>query len=307
MAFHRCVAHRLATEEFICVREPRPDFIIIGAMKCATSTLHEQLALQPGFFMSTPKEPNFFSDDDCFARGLDWYRGLFAEAPEGSIRGESSTHYTKLPTHPRTVERLLATGWDCRFIYVMRHPVDRLVSHYIHEWTQRVMRRDINEELTLHPELVDYGRYAYQLRPWLDAFGKDRVLPVFFEALQSMPQAELDRVAAFLGCGNSLTWREMPAQNVSAERMRKSPLRDALVNNRVLALIRRMLVPSGVREWVKGLWTMKQRPSLSGENLADITARFDEDLRELSELLGVRLDCAGFKSVATQGSPDWRK
>ena len=89
------------------MREPRPDFIIIGAMKCATSTLHEQLALQPGFFMSTPKEPNFFSDDDCFARGLDWYRGLFAEAPEGSIRGESSTHYTKLPTHPRTVERLL--------------------------------------------------------------------------------------------------------------------------------------------------------------------------------------------------------
>lgn len=289
------------------MREPRPDFIIIGAMKCATSTLHEQLALQPGFFMSTPKEPNFFSDDDCFARGLDWYRGLFAEAPEGSIRGESSTHYTKLPTHPRTVERLLATGWDCRFIYVMRHPVDRLVSHYIHEWTQRVMRRDINEELTLHPELVDYGRYAYQLRPWLDVFGKDRVLPVFFEALQARPQAELDRIAAFLGCGNSLTWREMPAQNVSAERMRKSPLRDALVNNRVLSLIRRMLVPPGVRKWIKALWTMKQRPSLSGENLADITARFDEDLRELSELLGVRLDCSGFKSVAVQGSPDWRK
>ena len=289
------------------MREPRPGFIIIGAMKCATSTLHEQLALQPGFFMSTPKEPNFFSDDDCFARGLDWYRGLFAEAPEGSVRGESSTHYTKLPTHPRTVERLLATGWDCRFIYVMRHPVDRLVSHYIHEWTQRVMRRDINEELTLHPELVDYGRYAYQLRPWLDAFGKDRVLPVFFEALQARPQAELDRIAAFLGCGNSLTWREMPAQNVSAERMRKSPLRDALVNNRVLSLIRRMLVPSGVREWIKGLWTMKQRPSLSGENLAEITRRFDEDLRELGDLLGLRLDCAGFKSVATQGSPDWRK
>jgi len=40
-----------------------PDFIIIGAMKSATSTLHEQLRLQSGIFMSTPKEPNFFSDE----------------------------------------------------------------------------------------------------------------------------------------------------------------------------------------------------------------------------------------------------
>ena len=55
-----------------------PDFIVMGAMKCATSTLHEQLAAQPGFFMSKPKEPNFFSDDEIYARGLDWYRSLFA-------------------------------------------------------------------------------------------------------------------------------------------------------------------------------------------------------------------------------------
>ena len=86
-----------------------PDFIIIGAMKCATSTLHEQLALQPGCFMTSPKEPCFFSDDDVYAQGLDWYGGLFEATPTGARCGESSTHYTKLPTHARTVERMLRT------------------------------------------------------------------------------------------------------------------------------------------------------------------------------------------------------
>lgn len=279
--------------------------MIIGAMKSATSTLHEQLARQPGCFMSTPKEPNFFSDDDRFSQGLNWYRGLFSAAPEGSLRGESSTHYTKLPTHPRTVERLLVTGWDCRFIYVMRHPIDRLISHYIHEWTQRTMHRDINDELALHPELIDYSLYSYQLRPWLDAVGRQRVLPVFFEALQAAPQIELDRIGDFLGCHGPLTWQEVPPQNVSAERMRKSVLRDSIVNNPVLAAVRRTLVPAGVRSRVKSFWTMGERPSLSEANLAHVTRRFDEDLAELGGFMGVPLDCANFKARVAQGSPGW--
>ena len=80
-----------------------PDFIVIGAMKSATSTLHEQLAVQPGFFMSAEKEPNFFSNDENYAHGLAWYRSLFDNAASSDLCGESSTHYTKLPTYPNTV------------------------------------------------------------------------------------------------------------------------------------------------------------------------------------------------------------
>ena len=52
-----------------------PDFLIVGAMKCGTSTLQAQLALQDGIFMTTPKEPNFFSDDAVFAPVLAALRG----------------------------------------------------------------------------------------------------------------------------------------------------------------------------------------------------------------------------------------
>jgi hypothetical protein len=57
-----------------------PDFLIVGAMKSGTTTLAAQIGAQKGLFITTPKEPNFFSDDPVYAQGLDWYRSLFEPA-----------------------------------------------------------------------------------------------------------------------------------------------------------------------------------------------------------------------------------
>src|SRR5436305_3297739 len=156
----------------------RPDFIVIGAMKSATTTLHEQLARQPGLFMSRPKEPNFFSDDAIHARGWGWYGSLFRSAGAEELRGESSTHYTKLPTYPRTVERMAQDLPRLKLIYVMRHPIDRLISQYVHEVTGGKISGGLREALDRHPEQVDYSRYSLQLQPYLDAYGPGSVLPV---------------------------------------------------------------------------------------------------------------------------------
>ena len=283
-----------------------PDFIIIGAMKCATSTLHLQLALQPGFFMSEPKEPNFFSNDEIYARGMDWYRGLFANAPAGSLCGESSTHYTKLPTYPRTVERMMTHVPGAKLIYVMRHPIDRLVSQYIHEWTQRVISVPIDDALDRHPELIDYSRYAMQLNPFVDAYGRDRILPVFFDRLNRQPQAELERVFRFLGCPGTPSWSdEEEPQNVSSERIRRSFLRDAVLNFPPARWARRTFVPQPVRDRIKGWWTMKQRPELSAANAARLERLFDEDLAVVGGWLGIDLDCRNFKGAAAGSAPEW--
>jgi len=83
-----------------------PDFMIIGAMKCATSSLYERLALQPGIMLLSSKEPNFFSNDEIFEHGIDWYKSLFGVPERMHLAGEASTHYTKLPTYRNTVERI---------------------------------------------------------------------------------------------------------------------------------------------------------------------------------------------------------
>ncbi len=275
-------------------------------MKCGTSTLHDQLAANSELFMSDPKEPNFFSDDDVYARGLDWYRTLFADAAPGQLCGESSTHYSKRPTHPKAAERLIHALPNIRLVYVIRDPIDRIVSQYIHEWSQRDIRVDIDRAVQRHSRLVDYSRYAMQLRPYLEACGAERVKLVFFEQMMSESQGELDRIAGFLGIETGLHWQaSRDAQNISSTRMRRSPLRDVIVDAPVLATLRRRFVPQRLRDRFKGLWQMRERPSLSEASLAALRSRLDPDLAELGGWLGVQLDCDSFGQVALTTSSEW--
>lgn len=283
----------------------KPDFIIIGAMKCATSTLHEQLALQPNFFMSALKEPNFFSNDEEYSKGLDAYWSHFQNAQLTDFCGESSTHYTKLPTYPLTIERLHQTLPDAKFIYVMRHPIKRLVSQYVHEWSQRVIDVDINTAVESYPELIDYSRYTMQLKPYFETFGPERVLPVFFERLFTHKQEELERICRFLGYVDIPTWQSLDAQNVSSERMRTSAWRDALVENPLLQSLRRNLVPKSFRTWVRSLWTMQERPQLSPEQTQYLEKVFDEDLAILGQWLGVELCCENYEEKVTNQTLEW--
>ena len=156
--------------------------------------------------MSRPKEPNFFSDDENYARGFDWYASCFAGADDHHLVGESSTHYTKLPTHPHTVDRMLRVLPRAKLIYVMRHPIDRLTSHYFHEITVGRIGVDLEQAIDQYPELVDYGRYSMQLAPYLQAYGPERVHPVFFDRLVSHPDHELERIGRFLGVTEPLRW-----------------------------------------------------------------------------------------------------
>lgn len=287
--------------------DPRPDFVIIGAMKCATSTLHVQLAAQPGFFMTHPKEPNYFSDDDVYSQGSRWYRGLFADASIGDLRGESSTHYTKLPFHGETISRIHAELGEgsLKLIYVMRHPIDRLVSHYIHEWTQGVVSDNLDTALGKHTEMVDYGCYAMQLEPWINAFGKSSILPLFADRLRFHPQATLERVCQFLEYKQAPTWNEsIGDQNVSAVRVRKSSAR-YFASISALRWASRTFLPESWRDRAKRPWIMTDRPELSAESLSNVERRFDEDLSQLGGWLGLELSCASWKRIAAEETPRW--
>jgi hypothetical protein len=283
------------------MRPRLPDFVVIGAMKSATTTLHEQLARQPGIAMSRPKEPNFFSDDPVYARGLDWYRSLFSTAPEGFLCGESSTHYTKLPTYPRTVERMARALARPRLIYVMRHPIDRLVSHYVHERTTGRIVVGLDAAVARHPELIDYGRYSLQIRPYLESFGHEAVLPVFFDRLVRHPQEELERIGRFLGAPGRLLWdHDLGPQNAGRDRLRPSLVREALVQAPVLTPIRRSLVPRAWSRSIKGLWRARiDPPRPSPATLRRLRAAFDEDLAQLGAWLGLPLDCETFTEATT--------
>lgn len=288
----------------------RPDFIIIGAMKCATSTLHDQLAIQRGIFMSTPKEPCFFSDDEIYAKGVEWYEGLFGEAGEGDLCGESSTHYTKRPRLGKTIERMVEYFEEdshVKFIYVVRHPIDRLVSHYIHDWTENKITVGIDKAVDGYPDLVDFSLYGMQLAGYIEAFGQGRILLVPFDGIGERPEVELARICRFVGFHGEVKWHtEEGAKNVSSGRLRKSELRDAMVFNPVVSAVRKAVIPQSVRDKVKSIWQMKERPELSEETVKRLEARFDEDLGMLSGWLGRRICCGNFREATLERPLDWK-
>lgn len=258
-----------------------PDYIILGAMKCGTSTLAAQLGAQSGIFMTDPKEPNYFSDDENYAKGADWYESLFSPAADGDIKGEASTHYTKRPELPETVARMKSALPEVRLIYMIRNPMSRLVSHYIHEWTQSVLSEPLDLEITRHNPLVDYGLYGWQIAPYVEAYGADAIMLTSLERIKTDPAAELARVAAHIGYDKEPVWvAEKGAANTSAERARKLPMHDILIDNPVATTLRRSLVPKAVRTMVRSTRQYKGRPEIPEEQTLKLQERFLED-REL--------------------------
>lgn len=189
---------------------PRPNLFIIGAMKCATSSLHAYLDAHPAIFMCTPKEPNHFVDRAALhalvptlaGRGY-WrtedYLALFEGAGEAVVIGESSTNYSKLPHAPGVPERIAAFNPEARFIYVMRDPLRRTISHYWHLVRGQIERSDMLDALREDPQYLDVSHYAMQLRPYLELFGRDRVKTVVTEELQADPLGTVQDVFRWLG------------------------------------------------------------------------------------------------------------
>lgn len=276
-------------------------------MKSATSTLQEQLAQQPGIYMCSPKEPNFFSDDCQFAKGIGWYSNLFSMAPSGSLLGEASTHYTKLPTYPHSAERLKKYLPNARFIYVLRHPIDRLISHYIHGWSMGDFKCSLEDAVQSYSELIDYGQYAMQLEPYFELFGRERVLPVFFDRLIQNSQTELERICEFIGYYKKPHWNNSEiASNVSSERVRRFPLYKLIVESSVATTFRRTFVPKRWRNVVKAKFSMGQRPVLTNDTIKKISLIFDKDLNFLGSELDVELNCSNFKEVTVANSLNWK-
>jgi Sulfotransferase domain len=176
-----------------------PNLIVIGGLKCGTTSLHHYLNLHPEIGMSRPKELNFFVEELNWGLGADWYRSHF---PAGSpVRGETSPHYTNRPRFQGVAERMQETlGADTRLIYMVRNPLDRLLSHYLHNagggYESRELPQAVSDPASAY---VQRGLYAFQLEPYLEAFGAERILVISREELGAERDATVRRAFEFCG------------------------------------------------------------------------------------------------------------
>src|SRR5689334_23376690 len=180
----------------------KPNLFIVGAMKSGTTSLHNYLDTHPRIAMSVEKEPGYFCKEfGAFNKGEQWYLDLFDQDPQCLYRGESSTHYTKLPVHDGVAARIHAFNPQARLIYIMRDPFERLMSHYWHSVRDihyggevRPLLRAVEKK----PDYLAFSDYAMQLEPYFHLFDRRAICTLTFESLLRNPQAELDRICDWL-------------------------------------------------------------------------------------------------------------
>lgn len=175
-----------------------PNLVIIGAMKCGTSSLHRYLDLHPQIQMSNDKELDFFIEEKNWIKGEAWYRSHFKS--EADVVGESSPNYTKYPFFSGVPEKMHTMIPNAKLIYIVRDPIKRIASHYLHQYTDRVERRTLEEALStqIHNHYLETTRYGFQLRQYLRYYSRENILLLSLEDMQKHRLSVLKRVFEFL-------------------------------------------------------------------------------------------------------------
>ncbi len=214
-----------------------PDFLIIGAQRCGTTSLYYYLTGHPNIVPSSVKEIHFF--DDSFTKGMRWYRAQFPTVVEkyyiehirnhGFLTGEATPSYL---LHPHAPKRIFQVMPKAKLIVLLRNPVDRAYSHYwlrttlgdetlsfedaIHFEQERISGE--RERLLADEDYRDnYRRFSYlsrgiyvdQLRRWMNYYPKEQFLILRSEDLYSDPAGVTKQTLEFLG---------VPGQEISANK-----------------------------------------------------------------------------------------
>ena len=173
-----------------------PNLIIIGAMKCGTTSLHEYLDRHPDVGMSKQKELDYFVGNNS-DKPLGWYRAQFD--PSKAVRGESSQNYSKahFPWYAGAPEKIAALIPDAKLIYVVRDPIERYRSHIVENYLGETdSARQIN---IAQDGYVKTGLYYYQLSFFLEHFPQEQIMVVDLDDLNRDRLAVMNRIFSFLG------------------------------------------------------------------------------------------------------------
>jgi len=268
-----------------------PDFLIIGGMKCGSTTLYRDLLTNPRVFFPIDKEPESLCHDQVLSeQGRAKYAAMFESAREGQLCAEASTAYTKRPDYEGVAERAKAVcSPELKVIYLVRDPVNRLVSHHYHQYSRGLMPRSVDEAVRSFPELVNYSKYAMQVEPWLEALGPGSVRIVRFEDYVSDRAGWSSRLCEFLGieAKPELVEVEKVFNKSEGKPVMRGPWR-LVAHHPVYRRFIRPLMPVGLKDRLRGKVLPKApaRPEPPSEaTRAWILEQVGEDQGRLEEIL----------------------
>ena len=266
--------------------------MVIGAQKAGTTSLAAQLSEHPGICFSRVKEPSYFNQAEDWESGLNGYHQLYVPE-DGQICGEASTMYTSLPQWEDTHSRLYAYNPALKLIYIMRQPVERVISNYSHRLVRGLVKAPPEIAIFEDPVYINRSRYKVQITPYIELFGRERILLLVFEEYAADQRRTLQAIAEFLGVssdgfeGATTTQRH---RSVGDWYWNHSVVRE-LARSDVFQTLR-SIVPISIRTAVRHRLSnrLDEKPHFSLKLRREIWRFVKDDVHGIEELMGSHLD-----------------
>lgn len=284
-----------------------PNFMIIGAAKAGTSSLFNIIGSHAQVFHSQQKELGFFSNDEFFTKGLDWYaRTHFSGAHKFLVRMEASPAY--LAWSEKTAPRMQSAfdGRRLKMAVIFRNPIQRAYSHY---WHRRRLGHDDAEsfEQAIHTEeqrlrdnwdtlsatgngLYGYfraGCYASRMKPFLEHFDKrDFIFLLQEDIFPEKFQASMKRVMDFLEIDSSV---ELALEKANESTKPRSASLTKLywgLKQTVLKPLYRNWLPASTRKKLYAtLFPPEAYPPIGAAIQAELRLRYREEVQGLADII----------------------
>jgi hypothetical protein len=293
-------------EQGITRQEIWPTFFVVGAQKCGTTTLYEQLSKHGEVFVPANKEPDFFtsvpersqvvhkfSQIDC----LEDYQEQFREAASFKAIGDFSTGYL---WDPAVAAKIRGCNPKARIVIMLRDPVMRANSAYLMFYSRgrdtapslrEAIERDADRKkdnwfTAFH--YIDGGLYYEQVKRYLDTFGREQVLIVLFEDLLRKPLELFTAVASHIGISAAPFASMDLSEAYNAFSAPRAKLITKVKNNRLLSSMGRSILPESLRKSLRRApWLFSnKKPALDNDTRKHLQEVFRADLARLEQLLG---------------------
>ena len=275
-----------------------PNFIIIGGLKCGTTSIHHYLGLHPDIHMSKPKELNFFAAEQNWDLGFEWYKGRFDSTVK--INGESSPHYTNRPRFNGVAERIHEYCPDARLVYMVRDPIKRILSHWVHATGAGYETREFVETLSKpDTSYIHRSMYWMQLQPYLELFDPGQIEVITQEELGSNRDGTMKKAFTFLGVDENFTSEQWDREweKSSAKHDGKYQIMENLVKLPGFRSLDRNFdrLPESMRWMVEKVVHNPDKPpapkpAIPDDLMATLKGRFREDVAGLEGFVGHKFE-----------------
>ena len=289
-----------------------PNFLIVGAAKAATTTIHEYLKQHPNIFMCEPKEPSFYTFAEKenikystgrpvkFVTRTEEYHNLFLNSHGSKIRGESSTPYLFFYEETiNNIKKLNPDSKNIKILIILRNPVRRAYSQYMMKVRDLVETLSFEEAITLENNRVkenahfDFfyvkrGLYYQQVKAYLKNFKNVKVM--FYDDFKKNPQLFLGDIIDFLNV-EKFKFSPISKYNISGE-SKSHFVTKILKGNSIVKDVVGSFLPMKYSKKISNVvmsYNIKKAPKMNIETELMLKSYYRNDIKNLESLLDVDL------------------